>query len=247
MATSEECPPETKDWLATIKATETEEERFLLAGAIFIQKIARVQCRLFNIMASRDHVAAREQYWVLIADLDAAEHEFDSFCAWWLPLSPAPDFFVFGLRDSAIVKVYTLLILFINFMTHDPACEPYREEFVYRRALCVNACRRAADSILETAPRVIEPLKAGLDKSPAVIFEAFKIIWPLICVFLISGTRPDQKQKAEEILTFLGSEIGIRQGLRSYEKAELPLPPEVRTAHNLPALEEIEWAQTQLQ
>jgi hypothetical protein len=138
------------------------------------------------------------------------------------------EIYVISLYQSAIVKVYNAIRLLNNFLTHYPPCPTPLEELRADRKYCVETAQEAAQGIIDSVPKVLGPLAAkGNDRSPKTLFDAMRIIWPLICVFVLDICRPEQQLVAEGYLFYIGRELGVRQGLNRYP-GKLALPQEAR-------------------
>jgi hypothetical protein len=85
----------------------------------------------------------------------------------------------------------------------------------------------AGQVIVDSVRIALGSLAAGKDKSPRILFDALKMVWPLTAVYIAGATLPHQRREAEAALVFIGKEIGIRQALNTYP-GRLPLPLEAR-------------------
>lgn len=160
--------------------------------------------------------------------MKAADQELQN----WIEWNPVGDhmleIYVISLYQSAIIKSYNAMRLLNNFLTHYPPCPIPLEQLRVDRKYGVEAAQAAAQGIIESVPRILGPLAAkGNDRSPKTLFDALRIIWPLICVFVMDICRPEQRVVAEGYLLYIGQELGVRQGLNTYP-GRLLLPLESR-------------------
>lgn len=179
------------------------------------------------MLRRRDFRAADEQYESLIAKLVTAEKEFNSYVKTAADCSHDMDVYMRNLYCSAIIKGYTYIMLLTNFLTHYASSRITLGQLQTQRARCLDMVRAAAQSIVDSVPVALGPLAAGKDKSPRVLFDALKMVWPLTAVYIVDGTLPEQKSEAEVALIFIGKEVGVRQALNTYP-GKLPLPLEAR-------------------
>lgn len=196
-----------------------------MAISAFIVKVCSVQARIFSLLRRRDFPAASREYPDLFDQLRTAEKEFED----WLESNPVGnhvlEVYAISLYHSAIVKAYRGIELLINFLTHYPPCQVPLEQLKEDRECCFRMAQDAAQSILEGVPRVLGPLSSGKEKSPKDVFDALRVIWPLIAVYVMSICRPEQRLAAEGLLFYIGRELGVRQALNTYPD-QLTLPQE---------------------
>lgn len=191
-------------------------------------KVCSVQARIFSFFRRRDFSGATREYNDLFAQMKAAFHEVED----WMESNPVGnhmlEIYVISLYQSAIVKGYNAVKLLINYLTHYPPCSIPLQQLMADRKYCIEVAQAAAQGIIESVPRILGPLATkGKDKSPKTVFDALRIIWPLICVYVIDICRAEQRLVAEEYLFYIGRELGIRQGLNTYN-TKLTLPREAR-------------------
>ncbi|UKZ73283.1 hypothetical protein TrVFT333_000926 [Trichoderma virens FT-333] len=193
----------------------------------FIMKVCTVQARIFNLLRRRDFPAASKEYPELFARMKAAEQEFED----WVESNPIGnhvlEIYAISLYQSAIVKGYHVMQLLINFLTHYPPCPVPLEQLQEDRKFSIDAAQTAAQGILEGVPRVIGPLSSGQEKSPKMVFDALRVIWPLICVYVMTICRAEQRLAAEGLLFYIGRELGVRQALNTYPEG-LTIPQEAK-------------------
>lgn len=191
----------------------------------FITEICSIQARVFRFLRRRDFPGASREYPDLFARMKAAERKLEA----WMESNPMGEhmleIYAMSLYQSAIVKGYNGMQLLINFLTHYPACPTPLEQLREDRKYGVETAQAAAQGIIELVPRVIGPLAKANDKSPKAVFDALRVIWPLICVYVMPICRTDQQLAAEGILFYIGRELGIRQGLNRYP-GRISLPQE---------------------
>ncbi|PTB36869.1 hypothetical protein M441DRAFT_61589 [Trichoderma asperellum CBS 433.97] len=223
-----ECPPESQEWFDAIAQSLSPGEGLGLHVSLFMIKICSVQARIFSFFRRRDFSGASREYNDLLAQMKAAIHEIED----WMESNPVGnhmlEIYVISLYQSAIVKGFNAVKLLINFLTHYPLCSIPLQQLTADRDYCIEIAQTSAQGIIETVPRILGPLAAkGKDKSPKTVFDALRIIWPLICVYVMDICRPEQRLTASEYLFYIGRELGIRQGLNTYS-TKLTLPPEAR-------------------
>lgn len=184
-----------------------------------------MQARIFSLLRRRDFPAASREYPDLFGQIKTGEKEFED----WLKLNPIGDHalevYALSLYQSAIVKVYRGIQLLINFLTHYPACQVPLEQLKEDREYTSRTAQDAAQRILEGVPRVLGPLSSRKEKSPKDVFDALRVIWPLIAVYVMGICRPEQRLAAEGLLFYIGREMGVRQALSTYP-GQLALPEE---------------------
>ena len=221
-----ECPPESDEWLGIIRDNLSDGEGYSLHVAVFVTKCTHVQSRILSLLLSRDFCRAESEYQTLVGLFSKAEQEFDE-------ATTRHDFihdldkYLGNLYSSALVKGYHFIHLLANFLTHYAPCKLSLQELRAQRQRCLQRSRGAAQDIVDSVPWILGPLASGKDKSPKVLFDALKMVWPLTCVYVVSSTLAEQKSEAEVALIFIGREIGVRQALNRYP-GQFPLPLEAR-------------------
>ncbi|EHK26519.1 uncharacterized protein TRIVIDRAFT_211749 [Trichoderma virens Gv29-8] len=229
LVSNTECPAESNEWLAAIERSLPLHpgEGLGVAISYFIMKVCTVQARIFNLLRRRDFPAASKEYPELFAQMKAAEQEFED----WVESNPIGnhvlEIYAISLYQSAIVKGYHVMQLLINFLTHYPPCPIPLEQLHEDRKFSIDAAQTAAQGILEGVPRVIGPLSSGQEKSPKMVFDALRVIWPLICVYVMTICRAEQRLAAEGLLFYIGRELGVRQALNTYPEG-LTIPQEAK-------------------
>ncbi|POR31268.1 Uncharacterized protein TPAR_08517 [Tolypocladium paradoxum] len=227
LVSNTECPPESDEWLGIIRDNPFDGEAYSLRVSVFITKCAHVQARILTILRLRDFRAAESEYQTLVSQFTQAEQEIDEAVTTSIDCTNDLDNYMRNLYNSALVKGYHYIQLLANFLTHYAPSKLSPEELRAQRDRCLQRTRSAAQHIVNSVPWILGPLASGKDKSPRVLFEALKMVWPLISVYVVSTTLPDQRSEAEVALMFIGKEIGVRQALNAYPE-QLPLPLEAR-------------------
>lgn len=223
-----ECPPESREWFDVIAQSLFPGEAFGLHVSLFMTKVCSVQARVFSFFRRRDFSGASREYSDLFAQIKAATHEVEDWMESNAMDNHMLEIYVISLYQSAIVKGYNAVKLLINFLTHYPPCSIPLQQLMADREYCVEIAQISAQGIIESVPRILGPLAAkGKDRSPKTVFDAIRIIWPLICVYVIDVCRSEQRLAAKEYLFYIGRELGIRQGLNTYS-GKLTLPQEAR-------------------
>lgn len=226
LVTNTECPPESKEWLGAIAESVSLHpgEGLGLAISFLMIKICSIQARILNLLRRRDFPGASSEYPDLFAQIKAAQQEFED----WIEVNSVGthvlEIYAISLYQSAIVKGYHIMQLLINFLTHYPPCPIPLEQLKEDRKYSIRTAQAAAQGILEGVPKVIGPL-SGKDKSPKTVFDALRVIWPLIAVYVLDICRPEQRLAAEGLLFYIGRELGVRQALNTYPDT-LTLPEE---------------------
>ncbi|KAH6604789.1 zn2-c6 fungal-type dna-binding domain [Trichoderma cornu-damae] len=223
-----ECPPESEEWFDVVKQSLYPGDGLGLHISISITKICSVQARIYSLLRRRDFPSASREYPDLFARMKAAERGVED----WMESNPIRDraleTYTMSLYQSALVKGYHVMQLLINFLTHYPPCPTPLEQLRADRKYSVETARTAAQEILEGVPRVIGPLAAKeIQKSPQTLFDALRVIWPLIAVYVMGVCRADQRLAAEGLLSYIGRELGVRQALNRYPEG-LAIPQEAK-------------------
>lgn len=215
MVTNTESPPEVTSWLDTIEQSIHEGESLALQISRFISIACHVQCLAMRALRARDFAKASRIFRDIWKELVDAETKLND----WIDGKPAflhdLDPYMRNMQYSAIVKGYHIMQLLINFLTHYPPCPVPVEELLVHRRYCIQTVRVASQSILQNVPFAIGPLAKGKDKSPRVLFDALKLIWPLSAIYMVSTSLPEQRKQALSLLIFIGKEVGVRQALKS--------------------------------
>ncbi|KAK2589765.1 hypothetical protein QQS21_012555 [Conoideocrella luteorostrata] len=232
LVSNTECPPESEEWLGIIRNNLFEGEGYSLYVAVFITKCTHVQATILSLLRRRDFVAAEGQYESMVEQLTAADDELQNYANTKSDYNEKFDIYMRNLYCSAIIKGYSYLLLLANFLTHHASSRVPLHQLRSERAQFVKMVRVAAQSILDSIPVALGPLKTGKDKSPRVLFDSIKMVWPLTAVYLVGPTLPEQKNQAEIALTFIGKVVGVRQALNTYP-GKMPLPLEARVPLDL--------------
>lgn len=226
-------PPESDEWLAAIKGDHAPDEEVPLLVSEYINAACREMALMSRIIQAEDHGAAAAEHAGIAARLDAAKaaadagfgrlrevYEADALGTYWRML-----------YASTMVKAYHVAHGLVNLVTHggDPAGLPLPREqhrrLMERRARFVATVRCSAEEILDHVPAVLEPLTSRGDRSPATLFNALKMVWPVTAVYTMPSTTTGQKARAEEALMFVGGRLGIRQALATYPGFGREWPP----------------------
>ncbi|KAL7944718.1 hypothetical protein V8C42DRAFT_325678 [Trichoderma barbatum] len=229
LVSNTECPPESGEWLAAIECSLSlyPGERLGLAISLFIIKVCSVQARILNLLRRRDFPGASKEYPNLFGQMKTAEQDFEDWVAANHVGDHVLEIYAISLYQSAIVKGYHVMQLLVNFLTHYPPCPIPLEQLKEDRKYSIETAQEAAQGILEAVPRVIGPLASAKEKTPKTVFDALRIIWPLICVYVMGVCRPEQRLAAEGLLFYIGRELGVRQALNTYPDAVM-LPSEAK-------------------
>ncbi|OAQ91750.1 N-terminal fungal transcription regulatory domain-containing protein [Purpureocillium lilacinum] len=241
LVSNTECPPESDEWLGIVRDNLYEGEASTLCVSVFVVKCAHVQARIFTILSTRDFGAAEAEYRELVDEMDLADAEFVQSAAGLHDTAHELDAYMRNLYHSAVVKGYHYIQLMANFLTHYAPSTLTLEELRARRDACLEKTQLAAQEILDSVPWILGPLASGKDKSPKVLFDALKMVWPLTSVYVVSTTLPEQRVQAEVALVFIGKEVGVRQALKTYP-AGLALPPESQRPLETAAYDGASWA-----
>ncbi|KAL7786236.1 hypothetical protein V8C37DRAFT_392643 [Trichoderma ceciliae] len=223
-----ECPPESKEWFDTIQETLYPGQGLGLYISIFIKRVCSVQARIYSLLRRRDFPGASREYPDLFTQLKAARQDLEDWIEWNPVGGHVLDIYALSLYQSALVKGYNGMILLINFLTHYPPCSTPLEQLEADRNYSVETAQTAAQGIIDGVPRVIGPLATKeKERSPKALFDALRVIWPLVAVYVLGVCRTEQRLAAEGLLFYIGRELGVRQGLNTYPGG-LPLPQEAR-------------------
>lgn len=224
MATTE-APAESELWLRTIEEHVFPGEALTLHVSRFVTKVCAFQARAIKYIRNRDFAGMSNYYrqgWNLMT---SAENELNGWIDSQPPFEHELDPYMRNMQYSAIVKGYHIMQMMCNMLTHYAPCPiPLDELFTHRR-FCLQTIRIATQGILSNIPYAIGPLARGKDKSPRVLFDALKLIWPLLCIYMVSTTTDEQKKTAWNTLRFIGEEVGVRQATKAHSNITV-LPPE---------------------
>lgn len=241
MASSTECPHESEEWFEVIRDNMQSIEILPLIVATFICKVSKFQSRMLTILRISDYAAASSEYVELVGGLVEAESEADLAFACIKEDLAQWDTYWRKMYCSALVKGHYIAHLFTNFLTHYPPCPISLDELKAQGNLCLLRLRDAAQEIIEFLPSTMGPLATSSVKPPKMIFDAMKMIWPLICVYTVPSTLPHQKNAVEMALMFIGKELGIRQALSIYPGDTAARVPPQAHAPLLGESELVDW------
>ncbi|KAK5987385.1 hypothetical protein PT974_11512 [Cladobotryum mycophilum] len=226
LVTSTECPPETDEWFEVIEKSLYPGEGLTLYVSKFIAKFSAIQSRILGILRRRDFPLASSEFYTLFNGMIEAQQQLQDYIDSKVG-DHVLDLYMVNLQHSACVKGYHIMQLLVNFLTHYAPCPIPLEQLREHRAFCLQQVHSAAEGILENMPQALGPLAKGKDKSPKVLFDALKVVWPLICIFIIPSGRPEHRLAAEGILVYIGKELGVRQALNTYP-GDMLLPQEAQ-------------------
>ncbi|EFY88693.1 hypothetical protein MAC_05311 [Metarhizium acridum CQMa 102] len=227
LVSNTECPPESDEWLGIIRNNLYDGEGFTLHVSVFITQCTHVQATILNLLHRRDFAVAEEQYESLVAQLAEAEKHVNNYVKTATDCTHDLDVYMRNLYYSAIIKGYSYVLMLANFLTHYTPCRITLHQLRAQRTHCLQMVRAAGQFMVDSVPYALGPLAAGKDKSPKVLFDALKMVWPLTAVYIVGATLPEQKSQAEAALLFIGREVGVRQALNTYP-GKLSLPLEAR-------------------
>ncbi|GAB0134370.1 hypothetical protein EsDP_00002747 [Epichloe bromicola] len=227
LVSNTECPPESDTWLGIIKNHLHDGGGYGFYVSVFITKCTHVQATILGLLRRHDFAAAEEQYESLIQQLKAAEEEVNQHATTANEYKPEWDFYMRNLYFSAIIKGYSCILFLTNFLTHYANCRLPLVKLRAQHANCIQMIRAGAQFIIDSITVALSTLIAAKDKSPRVLFDAMKMVWPLKSVYVSDSALAEQKDQAEMALVFIGKEFGVRQALHTYSD-KLPLPLEAR-------------------
>lgn len=174
-----------------------------------------------------DFAAAEEQYESLAQQLEAAGEEVEQYVAKQVDCTQDLDIYMRNLYSSASIKGYGYMLYLTNFVSHYTHCSLSWARLRAQRAKCLRMIRAGAQCIVDNTFATLSPLRAGKDKSPRILFDGLKMIWPLTVVHASTSASAEQRAQAYTALLSIGKEIGARQALCSYAE-DLTLPLEAR-------------------
>ncbi|KAJ4165585.1 hypothetical protein LMH87_007212 [Akanthomyces muscarius] len=228
------CPAETDEWLAVCEASLHDGEELTLRIAQYIARVCAVQARIMAHLCAADFRGASDDYASLRQGLLDADEAFEAYLRTRSPLRPdgddvAMDVYMQNLQCAAVIKSNHLMQMLCNLLTHHAACAvPLATLFAHRRH-ALHRINTSAQAIVGSLPVAMEPLsRTTVLKSPQVLFDAMKLVFPLFLVAHIPATRQEHKTVAMQALTFIGREVGIRQALAGEGAPTMPLPDEAR-------------------
>jgi hypothetical protein len=232
LLTTLECPPESQEWFEAIRETLHPGEGLAVEVGEYICKMAHVQKRMLEILRARDFDAAAAEYYDLVGIIFKAEDHLTTFDASYHYIDEVFNPYLRNMLNSARVKGYHVILTFANFLSHHPTTPIPPDELKVLRAHCVWRVRDGAKDVMESTHRNLDPASFRNNPSPRTVFDALKLIWPLTAVYLVPSTLPEQSEAAGVSLQFIGSELGVRQGLK-VNRGESHLPPEAEVPSKL--------------
>lgn len=188
-----------------------------LIAADFMNITTSIQARMLENLHMNNPATAIAEYPPLADRLDRAEARAEDSFAVALPHSADPmDFYWRDIYYAAAVKVYHIRYLYVNYLTHRLGSPFPPEELSRQRGLCLDKVRRAADKILQYTAKVLGAIRGMKEtRTPSVLFDSLRLVWPLTCVFIMPTTLPEQKNEAEVALVYIGKTLGVRQALKA--------------------------------
>ncbi|KAF4998839.1 hypothetical protein FGRMN_2894 [Fusarium graminum] len=232
LLSSIECPPESQEWFATIRETLHPGEGLAIEVGDYICKIAHVQVRILKILRARDFDAAADEYYELMDIMFKAEEQYTTFDASYNYVDEVFNPYLRNMLGSARVKGYHVILTFANFLSHHWATPIPIYELKVLRAHCIHRVRDSARDIMSAVGQNLNPVAFRNNPSPRTVFDALKLIWPLTVVYLVPSTLDEHSEAAGVSLQFIGSELGVRQGLK-INRGESLLPPEAEAPSKL--------------
>ncbi|OAR02245.1 hypothetical protein LLEC1_07190 [Akanthomyces lecanii] len=228
------CPAETDEWLAVCEVNLHDGEELTLRIAQYISRVCGVQARIMAHLRAVDFRGAADDYASLRQGLLDADDAYETYLRTNSPLqlhndSMTMDVYMQNLHCAAVIKSNHLMQMLCNLLTHHAACAvPLATLFAHRRQ-ALHRINTSAQAIVDSLPVAMEPLsRTTVLKSPQVLFDAMKLVFPLFLVAYIPATRQEHKTVAMQALTFIGREVGIRQALAGEGGPMMPLPDEAR-------------------
>lgn len=207
-----------------------EDEGLALHIARFIAKVCTFQSRAMPLVRNKEFEGVAEYYQEAWTLMTAAENELDAWTDHQPAFSHELDPYMRNMQYSATIKGFNVLQMMGNMLTHYPQSPVPLQDVVAHRKYCLQSIRVSAQSIISNIPYAIGPMAKGRDKSPRVLFDALKLVWPLTSIYITKTTLPEQQRAAGMTLQFMSRELGVRQASRSHSnmtalapEAEAPL------------------------
>ena len=243
MISATRSPPESREWFAAIRADMSDDEVVPLAAAVFMDRISGIQSDVLKALREADYETTSARYESWAAEIFAAENEAEAAFQAAPILDEVPnEYYWRNVYCAAVVKCYHITHLLTNFLTHHAQCDIPAQRLRQHRDYCLERVRSAAAEIIHFSTRLMTPLIQRMDPSPKALFDAFKLIWPLTCVYIIPTTLPEQKAYAETSLFFIGRELGVRQALKSYPGDSAGrVPAEAQVPKGIGESENVQW------
>ncbi|KAJ6779558.1 hypothetical protein PWT90_10530 [Aphanocladium album] len=219
------CPAETDEWLGICGRHLFEGEELTLRIAEYIARVCEVQHGVMRHLCAVDYRGASDGYPKLRQALLDAEAAFDAYLQTRLPLHDderrsgvTMDVYMHNIQCAAAIKSNHVMQLLCNLLTHYAPCPTSLEDLLAHRRYALQRIRASAQAIVNNLPAAMEPLsRTTVLKSPQVLFDAMKLVFPLYIVAHMPTTLQEHKDVARQALSFIGREVGIRQALKGGE------------------------------
>lgn len=240
------CPAETDEWLTICENNLFDGEELTLRISQYIARICSVQSRIMQYLRGAEYRSASDSYYQLRQGLLDADAAFESYLQTRSPLNAARpgvtmDVYMQNVQCAAVIKSNHVLQMLCNLLTHYAPCPISLEELLAHRRYALHRINAAAQDIINNLPVAMEPLsKTTVLKSPQILFDAMKLVFPLFLVAYVPTTRQHHKQIAMQALQYIGKEVGIRQALTP-DGPTMPLPDEARAPLVMDLLAEPPW------
>ncbi|EGX90450.1 Fungal transcriptional regulatory protein [Cordyceps militaris CM01] len=244
------CPAETDEWLGVCERRLFEGEALTLRIAQYIASVCAVQARVMGHLRAADGArSASDEYLSLRQALLDADETFAAYVLTESPLAPdagagadmTMDVYMRNVQCAAVIKSHHQMQMLCNLLTHYAPCPVPHATLLAHRRHALRRVYESAQAIIDSLPAAMAPLaRTTVLQSPGVLFDAMRLIFPLFLVAHVPCTRQEHKEVALRALTFIGTEVGIRQALVGGGPT-MSLPREARAPLTLDSLAEPPW------
>ncbi|XWW93035.1 hypothetical protein V2A60_000963 [Cordyceps javanica] len=252
------CPAETDAWLAVCERHHHRPEggggeALTLRIAQYVASVCAVQSRVMRHLRAADFRGASADYLPLrqaLLDADAAFAEHDDDARTYISdedvnnedgggdrrraAEMTMDVYMHNVRRAAVIKSHHQMQMLCNLLTHHAPCPVPLATLLAHRRQALHRVNESAQAVVDSLPAAMAPLaRATVLRSPQVLFDAMRLVFPLFLVAHVPSTRQEHKDVALRALAFIGREVGIRQALVGGGSGDddgptVPLPREAR-------------------
>ena len=192
--------------------------------------LCSIQADMYEIVRTKDFELAASRYASIVEDIRQTEQTLWDELDVIVPGTKKIDAYLYNLRDTMLIRVHNFLLLLIGILFYRPDCPIPLETLTCQTEHSTKILRTSAEAILL---RVAQVIGAQSESSDKLLFGATKIIWPLVAITIMPDTLPHQKKRAEQMLSYMGSVVGVKQALRKYPGVLAMLK---RNAKNMPGV-----------
>ncbi|OAA64927.1 Fungal transcriptional regulatory protein [Cordyceps fumosorosea ARSEF 2679] len=248
------CPAETDEWLGICESGLFEGEELTLRIAQYVARVCDVQSRVMRHLRGADFRGASDDYLDLRQALLDADETFAEYLRNAVPPAPEAcchqhpnktmDVYMRNVRCAAVIRSHHQMQMLCNLLTHYAPCPVSLDELLAHRRSSLQRVNESAQAVIDSLPAAMAPLmRTTVLKSPHVLFDAMKLVFPLFLVAHVPSTPQEHKDVALRALVFIGKEVGIRQALMG-DGPTMPLPAEARVPFTMDLMAEPPWVST---